>query len=610
MASKKSIMVEPKRLKKKRISPKAEWKCILQSEFESKMAPTFSIIDGIYKRSTNNVKTSLLPPSRKFDDLYCLLHRKELFIQAYGNLKNNKGSLTAGPDNITMDGISLARIENLVEAIKNGRYKFKAYRRIYIPKPGKKKKRPLGIPNFTDRLVQEAIRIILEAIYEPIFERQNVNFGFRRKKSAHHAMYRIKKLGSACELALEGDIVGAYDNVSHRKLMGFLAKQISDPKFLKLISQGLKCGMLEFGKSKDRIIGTPQGGIASAILFNIYMHEFDVYVTEQLTAYVEQQKVLLSKVPKPIDKSYANIAKRLARARSSYRKYKGRNKDIDQTPGVKNQLKITLNEMKSLVKERLKRPSIDTSRRSKRLVYTRYADDWLLLTNGNSAFALEMKMKITQWLKDELEYCLDQDKTLITNLKKEKAFFLGFSIYTDRFRRISTGKLGDLIRSAGWELRFGININKVLERLQIGGFCKKEKGYRPIAKSSFTVLNLQDIVVRYNSMIRGSANYFFPVTDIKKDIVRIFNILQYSCYGTIAKKLSSKISKIRERFGKPFKFTLEEVSTYNHKKEKVVLRASKSYQLLSYNEVKRFIWKRRLKFRLGKIRDDVQSFIV
>ena len=127
------------------------------------LEPTLNIINGISNRSKRMIDKTL--PTKPFDDLYSILCRKELLIQALGNIKNNKGSMTSGIDDETIDGISLKKIEMLSAQLKQKNFLFKPIRRVLIPKPGKTKKRPLGIPNFTDRIVQEGIRIILENRY-------------------------------------------------------------------------------------------------------------------------------------------------------------------------------------------------------------------------------------------------------------------------------------------------------------------------------------------------------------------------------------------------------------------------------------------------------------
>lgn len=153
-------------------------------------------------------------------------------------------------------------------------------------------------------------------------EEKGLNFGFRRNYSTHHALHRIKKLSPACEIAIEGDIEGAYDNINHQILLKILEKNINDRDFLKIIKQGLRSGLIEFGKYKDTLLGTPQGGIASPILFNIYMHEFDTYIQEGLQNYINQYNIDNKRVHKPMDKSYRVIEGKIYRLRKQYKKLK------------------------------------------------------------------------------------------------------------------------------------------------------------------------------------------------------------------------------------------------------------------------------------------------
>jgi len=146
-------------------------------------------------------------PFRKFDDLYSLLYNETLLIQTYGNIQRNKGSLTPGISNETVDSMSLKKIKGIAMKIKSGKFKFAPIRRKFIKKmkiykPGMKiKYKPLGIPNFDNRIIQEAIRIILESIYEPIFEKGNYNYGFRPNKGCHHAIEKLKILGTGMTIA-------------------------------------------------------------------------------------------------------------------------------------------------------------------------------------------------------------------------------------------------------------------------------------------------------------------------------------------------------------------------------------------------------------------------
>ncbi|MGQ2957962.1 reverse transcriptase domain-containing protein [Agrobacterium sp.] len=207
-----------------------------------------------------------------------LVSSKELIRTSFNKLKKNKGALTPGTSTETSDAFSEEKIGKISKALKDRTFKWSPIKRIYIPKPGKTKKRPLGIPNFSDKIVQNNISLILTAIYEPEFEYINTNFGFRPNKGCNSPIRIIRTQAHSMDHALEADIEGAYDNVNHKKLIEILRKRIKDEKFLKLIRDGLKCGIISDGLYYDSLLGTPQGGIASPILFNIYMNEFDKFV--------------------------------------------------------------------------------------------------------------------------------------------------------------------------------------------------------------------------------------------------------------------------------------------------------------------------------------------
>jgi RNA-directed DNA polymerase len=175
------------------------------------------------------------------DNLIKIVADPELLLYAYGNIQANKGSLTPGINpKDTVDGFNRPLLNEISKQIKEGTYKWKDIKQIMIPKPGKKKKRPLGIPTFTDKLVQESIRIILKAIYEPVFQSIESNHGFRPKQSTHSALDQILIYSQGMEYALEGDVTSAYNAVNHKKLLRLLKKKISDKKLLKLIEIGLK----------------------------------------------------------------------------------------------------------------------------------------------------------------------------------------------------------------------------------------------------------------------------------------------------------------------------------------------------------------------------------
>ncbi len=204
--------------------------------------------------------------------LYRYLLREDIYMTAYQKLYSNKGAGTAGIDNDTADGFGEKYVCQLIKELKEQTYKPKPVKRVYIPKRNGKK-RPLGIPSFKDKLVQEAMRRILEAIYEPIFSTHS--HGFRPSRSCHTALSEIGNSFRGIIWFIEGDIKGCFDNIDHNVLLKILSDKIKDSKFINLVRKFLKAGYMEGWKQYKTYSGTPQGGILSPILANIYLHELD-----------------------------------------------------------------------------------------------------------------------------------------------------------------------------------------------------------------------------------------------------------------------------------------------------------------------------------------------
>lgn len=318
---------------------RAERRKQLKEEMTLPFRPIQHILQGINRRSRDQINNK--QTQKKFNDLYNLLSNENQLIQAYGNIQRNKGSLTPGVNPETVDAMSMKKIQEITNEIKQGKFHFNRLRRKWITKPklykpGEQRKlRPLSVPTFKDRLVQEAIRMILESIYEPIFEKANVNMGFRPGKGCHHCIKKLKEQAPNCTMAIEGDIEGAYDNVDHSILIRILEKQISDQKFLKLLKQGFKCGILDNFKPSNTLTGVPQGGLASPILFNIYMHEFDKYIQNELNYEIDQINEQEKRSKKPRNPEYEQIQKKI----TSYRKALNQKKEIKNISNIMKQKK-------------------------------------------------------------------------------------------------------------------------------------------------------------------------------------------------------------------------------------------------------------------------------
>ena len=253
-------------------------------------------LEGLVKASKQGYKVR---------NLYEIMRQEDIWLQAYANIYSNKGALTKGIDDNTLDGMSKRRISNLINHLKEGTYKPKPVRRVNIPKQNGKL-RPLGIPSGDDKLVQEVIRIILESIYEPVFD--DNSHGFRPKRSCHTALEQVQKTWTGIYWFVEFDVKGFFDNMDHEIMVKLLEKKIDDKRFIKLISSFLKAGYLEEWKYHETYSGTPQGGIVSPILSNIYLHELDLYIR-----YVREEFHVGKE--RPTNPEYRNLGNKMYRLR-------------------------------------------------------------------------------------------------------------------------------------------------------------------------------------------------------------------------------------------------------------------------------------------------------
>ena len=213
--------------------------------------------------------------------------REDIYYVAYNNLYANNGASTKGVDEDTADGFSVEYIRSITEKLQNGTYTPKPTRRIYIPKANGKM-RPISIPTFSDKLVQEVMRMILEAVYEPIF--LDVSHGFRPNRSCHTALEQIKRDFTGARWFVEGDIKGCFDNIDHQALTAIVNSKIKDARFIQLLWKFLKAGYLEDWKYNKTFSGTPQGGIISPILANIYLHELDKKIMEMKKSFYKPRE--------------------------------------------------------------------------------------------------------------------------------------------------------------------------------------------------------------------------------------------------------------------------------------------------------------------------------
>jgi len=240
------------------------------------------------------------------DELYRQMFNPQLYLVAYGRLYSNKGALTPGPDAENADGMTLAKIGSLIDALRHERYQFKPVKRTYIPKKNGRR-RPLGLPSWSDKLVAEVARMLLEAYYEPQFS--DCSHGFRPGRGCHTALRQVAVAWTGTTWFIEGDISGCFDRLDRQVMLDALGEYIHDNRMLRLVSNMLATGYLEDWVWNPTLSGVPQGGVASPILSNIYLHRLDTFV----------EKVLLPEnnrgVRRVHNPAYQKVQRELAEAR-------------------------------------------------------------------------------------------------------------------------------------------------------------------------------------------------------------------------------------------------------------------------------------------------------
>src|ERR1700683_2592095 len=207
--------------------------------------------------------------------LYRQMFNRDLYLAAYGNIYSNQGAMTPGVSEETADGMSEGKISQIIELMRGEKYRFSPARRVWIPKKNGKL-RPLGMPPWSDKLVGEVVRLLLEAYYEPTFSGHS--HGFRPGKGCHTALREMQRTWTGTAWFIEGDISDCFGQLDHSIMLKILAEQIHDNRFLRLIANMLKAGYLEDWKYHETLSGSPQGGVVSPILSNIYLHKLDAYV--------------------------------------------------------------------------------------------------------------------------------------------------------------------------------------------------------------------------------------------------------------------------------------------------------------------------------------------
>lgn len=487
----------------------------------------------------------------KFERLYRILFNREMYYVAYQHIYAKPGNMTRGTDGKNIDQMSLSRIENLIARLVDESYQPNPSRRTYIPKKNGKK-RPLGIPSFDDKLLQEVIRMVLEAIYEGSFE--PCSHGFRPQRSCHTALTQISKTFNGAKWFIEGDIKGFFDNIDHDVLMGILRERICDERFLRLIRKFLNAGYVEDWVFHKTYSGTPQGGIISPLLANIYLDRMDKYVREYIREFDKGEKRSPNKARIRLEYE-KNIAVAMLKSEDD-----------------KADRKLYGRRIKAIDREKAMIPSCDEMDANyKRMKYVRYADDFLIGVIGSLEECRQIKQDIALFLRDRLKLVLSDEKTLITHSEKP-AKFLSYDITirkSDLTKRTANRKL---VRVYHKKVVLKIPQESIRKRLLDYGALEikvhngKEQ-WKPKCRTGLVFNDDLEILSKYNAEIRGYYNYYSLALN-SSTISNLSYIMEYSMYKTFANKYRTTVANICRKYKKNGVFTV----VYTNKKRETRLR--------------------------------------
>ncbi len=446
--------------------------------------------------------------------VYRCLFSEDLFLVAYAKLARNAGALTPGTQPDTVDGMNRERIRKIIEQLRTERFRFRPSRRIRIPK-ARGGSRPLGIPNFSEKLVQEALRLLLEAYYEPRF--QASSHGFRPGRGCHTALTQIYQQFQGTTWFIEGDIQSCFDSVDHQRLMDILARDIQDGRVLNLIRRCLQAGYLEDWRYHSTYSGTPQGGTLSPLLMNIYLHELDTFITETL-------------IPR-----YTRGKRRANHP--EYNRLNGRIHDARKRGDLET--------VQVLDRQRRQLPSQDTHDPNyRRLNYCRYADDLLLGFIGPKTEAEEIKAALRVFLQDHLHLELSEAKTLLTHARTEHAQFLGYAIsinHADDKRSPRTGTTTKT-RSINGGIRLGVPYGWVDQRLK-----RYQQNGKPIHEAALLHYSAAEIIETYQQRFRGVAEYYQYAID-RARLGKLKYVMQSALTKTLAHKYKTSVPRIYQKY--------------------------------------------------------------
>lgn len=468
--------------------------------------------------------------------LYRLLYNPDLYLLAYERLKSKPGNMTPGTDGQTLDGFSLAEIHKLIDRLKKEQYEPTPVKRVYIPKSSKQGLRPLGIPSPREKIVQEGLRLILEAIYEPLFH--DNSHGFRPGRSCHTALESLRRNWVGTKWAIKVDVAQCFERINHFRLLDILREKIEDDRFINLIRKFLRAGYLENWEYHQTYSGTPQGSVVSPILTNIYLNKLDWELEAICQRHTQGQS-----------RKVNNVYYRLLNQRTQLLR------QGETHPELRESLK---DKLKDLNQQILQTPGyLFNDPAYTRVKFLRYADDITVGIVGPKRLAEQVREEIASFLTADLKLDLNRDKSQITHLATERASFLGylFQTATPRLRKRNLNRTRSAHNIIQTRKTTSGNIRLLVPLKELSPKLKKYMAHgQPVGFYAFINQPIDHIIDHYNGLIRGWYNYYQLAENVGRLNYARY-ILQYSLAKTLAAKERTTLHKIFRKYGKHISYT-------------------------------------------------------
>jgi group II intron reverse transcriptase/maturase len=440
--------------------------------------------------------------------LYRQLFNRELFLLAYGRIYSNAGAMTPGATAETVDGMSLAKIDAIIGALRSESYRWSAARRVYVPKRNGRR-RSLSMPSWSDKLVAEVVRMLLDAYYDVRFSGHS--HGFRPGRGCHTALSEVSQVWTGTRWFVEGDIADCFGTLDRQVMVSTLARHIHDGRFFQLIGRMLAAGYLEDFTWHATLSGAPQGGIASPVLSNIYLDRLDQYVEQTLIPEYERGERRRKNL------AYHRVWRGIQQARQH---------------GDRQQVRALTQVLRRMPSQDPHDPGY------RRLRYVRYCDDFLLGFAGPKHEAEQIKEKIRAFLREELKLELSESKTLITHAVSQAAHFLGYEIRTQH----ADAKITDGRRMVNGTI--GLFVPKTAIRERCARYMSKGV---PASRGPLLFDEDFSIVATYGSEYRGYVQYYLLAQDVHR-LGRLRWVMETSMLKTLAAKHSSTVTKMARKY--------------------------------------------------------------